>query len=103
MQCCCSALHVYNDETLLLVAQSSEHADVVVAHACRQIVQVDAMQHSSSFCQFEPDALVNAIRHIVESHLAAQDSTSAQSDGTALDSKLGIDVREAPPVGFHDL
>ena len=72
-------------------------------YACRQIIQVDSIQHGSSSCQFEPDALVSAIKHIVEAHVAAQEGSHAQSNGIAVGDGLQSNVRDAPPLGFHDL
>ena len=69
----------------------------------RQIIQVDALQDGGS-CQFEPEALVSAIRYIVEEHMASwDDSNCAQGNGSLLCNSLHTDVQKAPPVGFHDL
>ncbi|KAL3159677.1 hypothetical protein ABBQ38_010083 [Trebouxia sp. C0009 RCD-2024] len=69
----------------------------------RRIVQVDAVQHAGS-CQFEPEALVSAIKCIVEEHTACQDDGNhAQGNGSLLHESLHSEVQQAPPVGFHDL
>lgn len=71
--------------------------------SCRRIVQVDALQHAGS-CQFEPEALVSAIRCIVEEHTAYHDdSIHAQGNGRLLHDSLHSEVHSAPPIGFHDL
>lgn len=70
---------------------------------CRQIIQVDALQDGGS-CQFEPEALVSAIKYIVEEHMASwDDNTHAQGNGSLLPNSLHTDIQKAPPVGFHDL
>ena len=71
--------------------------------AYRHIIQVESVKHGGSSCQFEPDALVNAIKHIVESHIAARESSHAPSNGSIMTNDVQADVKEAPPVGFHDL
>ena len=71
---------------------------------CRQIIQVDALQDAGSSCQFEPEALVSAIKHIVEEHMASlSDSNHAQSNGSLMPNSLHTEFQEALPVGFHDL
>lgn len=73
-------------------------------HMCRQIIEVDAMQDGGSLCQFEPEALVNAIKHIVEQHAAFQDGRSPANDSADNENALHINVQQAPPLlGFHDL
>ncbi len=73
-------------------------------HMCRQIVEVDAMQDGGSPCQFEPEALVNAIKHIVEQHAAFQDGRPSANHSADNENGLHVDVQQAPPLlGFHDL
>ena len=76
---------------------------MISVSACRHIVQVDAVKHGGSSCQFEPDALVSAIKHIVESHIAAKEDSHAQSNGSMSANNVQTDMKQAPPVGFHDL
>ena len=66
---------------------------------CRQLIEVDAFNDAASACQFEPEALVGAIKHIVEEHTTSQ-ANGAHSDGN---SSSPLDVKRAPPVGFHSL
>ncbi|KAL0021300.1 hypothetical protein WJX77_000853 [Trebouxia sp. C0004] len=92
--------------TAMLVPAGGEvHVDKhrLTSLGVRQIVEVDAMQDGGSPCQFEPEALVNAIKHIVEQHAAFQDGR--QSANHNADSENGVltDVQQAPPLGFHDL
>ena len=61
------------------------------------------MQDTGSSCQFEPEALVNAIKHIVEEHAMAQDGSQAPSNGGCSQNGLHANVQQAPPLGFHDL
>jgi len=73
-------------------------------YMCRQIVEVDAMQDGGSPCQFEPEALVNAIKHIVEQHAAFQDGRQPANNNADNKNGLHADVQQAPPLlGFHDL
>lgn len=72
-------------------------------HMCRQIVEVDAMQDGGGPCQFEPEALVNAIKHIMEQHAAFQDGRPSANHSDN-ENGLCVDVQQAPPLlGFHDL
>lgn len=65
---------------------------------------MDALQDGGYSCQFEPEALVSAIKHIVEEHTASQGGgNQAKSNGSLHMDGLHTDIREAPPVGFHDL
>ncbi len=71
---------------------------------CRQIVEVDAMQDGGGPCQFEPEALVNAIKHIVEQHAEFQDGTPSAHHSADNENGLQADAQQAPPLlGFHDL
>ena len=73
-------------------------------HMRRQIVEVDAMQDGGNSCQFEPEALVNAIKHIVEQHAAFQDNRQSANNSADNENGLHVDVQQAPPLlGFHDL
>ena len=64
---------------------------------------MDALQDTDSSCQFEPEALVNAVKHIVEEHAASRDGSHAANNGALRENGLHTDVQQAPPLGFHDL
>ena len=70
---------------------------------CRQILEVDAMQDGGTSCQYEPEALVSAIKYIVEEHAASQDGSPVASNGACNENGLHADVHVAPPLGFHGL
>ncbi|DBA73157.1 TPA: hypothetical protein ACH3X2_010091 [Trebouxia sp. C0005] len=93
--------------TAMLVPAGGEvHVDKhrLTSLGVRQIIEVDAMQDGGSLCQFEPEALVNAIKHIVEQHAAFQDGRSPANDSADNENALHINVQQAPPLlGFHDL
>lgn len=90
---------------MLVPAGGDVHVDKrrLITLGVRQIIQVDAMQDTGSSCQFEPEALVNAIKHIVEEHAMAQDGSQAPSNGGCSQNGLHANVQQAPPLGFHDL
>ena len=64
---------------------------------------MDAMQDGGAACQFEPEALVSAIKHIVEQHAAAQEGSPAAANGACSENGLHADMHDAPPLGFHGL
>ncbi len=64
---------------------------------------MEAIQDTGSSCQFEPEALVNAIKHIVEEHAMAQDGSQAPNNSGSPQHGLHANVQEAPHLGFHDL
>lgn len=67
------------------------------------MIEVDAIVDSGGSCQFQPEALVSAIRYLVEAHVSqAGSGRHAGMDGHALPYQLGADQQQAPPVGFRD-
>lgn len=68
------------------------------------MIEVDAISDGSGYCQFQPEALVSAIKHIVESHVTVQGSNNySEADGAPLRHELAPDLHQAPPVGFRTL